>query len=75
VPRAPFDWEAALAKLERADEQLATAGAEASATIERVQRALRESPSLGGDRQHRGFSSKAAGGSALRAGAGSSETI
>jgi hypothetical protein len=42
VQRATFDRDAAFAKLDRADEQLAAATAEASATIERVLRAVRE---------------------------------
>jgi hypothetical protein len=40
--RAAFDRDAAFAKLDLADEQLAAATAEASATIERVLRAVRD---------------------------------
>ncbi len=42
MPRAPFDRDAAFAKLDRADKQLAAATAEANATMERVSRAVRE---------------------------------
>jgi len=40
--RAPIDWDAAFAKLDRADERLAAASANAGAAIERVRRAVRE---------------------------------
>jgi hypothetical protein len=42
APRAPIDWDAAFAKLDRADDRLAAASANADATIERVARAVRE---------------------------------